>query len=102
MLAELKARLRAMLAILLYGVPPMPPAPEGFDALAALVGSARSLAVQRAVEKVAKDKGLIGPTIQRDEALEWATTYEYGSQRPWTWEHAFLLEYHVGKAKGRL
>ena len=91
-------RLKLAWQVLLYGLPVVP-----FQAVQDLVATPRSAAVRRAVLKVLADpQSHPTATVSRDEALEWATTYETGSRQPWTWEHAFLLEYWVGVEKGRL
>lgn len=94
---SLITRLRSAWSVLLHGLPPVA------GPIDHLLATKRSDSVRSAVKKVLADPSSHpSPTVKRDEALEWATTYEYGSRRPWTWEHAFLLEYWVGVEKGYL
>ena len=96
-------RMRLAWSVLWHGLPPVPVVEDEMANIRMLVMSPRSACVLRAVQKVLADPAQrMTPTVKRDEALEWATTYEYGAHRPWTWEHAFLLEYHVGTIKGRI
>ena len=86
--------------VLRHGLPPEMP---GLRPIEILVKSPRSHHVRRAVKKVLLDlPSHPKASLKRDEALQWATTYEYGSRKPWTWEHAFLVEYWVGVEKGLL
>ena len=103
-LTAVLTRLAQAWFVLLRGLPPVPALPpDELAAIRALLTTSRSSAVHRAVRKVLADPSSHPtPTVKRDEALEWATTYEYGSRRPWEWEHALLLEYWVGVEKGRL
>jgi hypothetical protein len=97
-MTEILIRLTLAWAALRHGKPA-----DDLAIFRALIASPRSALVQRAVRKMAENpNGHLKSTAKRDKALDLATTYEYGARRRCEWEHAFLLEYHVGKEKGRL
>lgn len=79
---------------------------EQWAQIQTLVASDVSIAVKRAVEKVSKDKSFNAKqhAVKRSEALGWTGVYltaNYGAPKQ-LWETNFLIEWHVGKANGKL
>ena len=88
----------------------LPPAPQtDFTALKALLGSCWAAATADAVKKVEEDAGFCDAEngAKFDEAVNWSVhyardRYHLPVRNLSSWQLSFLIEYAVGKLKGKI
>lgn len=94
--------------LIVYGE--LPPAPQtDFTALQTLLGSCWAAATADAVEKVERDPALRTAEngAKFDEAVTWSVhyardRYHLATKKLSSWQLSFLIEYAVGKLKGKI